>query len=239
MTVQIQGLKQARAALKAIAVEAPKAAARAQNQMIYQLWVAAKDQMRKDIAQPTPWSLGALRYKKVGPPKGREPATPDAMVYMDDPFREGEYTGAKEYLGVQIIAGGQTAGPRRSEKLMQQKGWMPKGTVWVPAVGVPLNQYGNISGGLIQAMLQNLGAIPPGKKAPKGTKYILMGEPGREEGVFRLVGKTWHPFLWFVKRPTYSRARYKFHERGSAEIAAQYRGIVADEIAKALEAARQ
>jgi hypothetical protein len=242
MTLQIQGLEQARAALKAIAVEAPKAAARAQNKMIFELWVAAKDQMRKDIAQPTPWSLGALRYKKVGPPKGREPATPDAIVYMDDPFREGEYTGAKEYLGLQIIPGGQASGRRRSEKRLKQLGWMPQDTVWVPAKNQPLNQYGNINGGKIGGMLQNLGAIV-GPKKGKGKKvkalYLLMGDEGREWGVFHKEGGRWVPFLWFVKRPTYSNPSYKFHERGASEIAAKYPGIVAAEIAKALEAARQ
>jgi len=232
---RIEGAKELQAMIQSMKDKLPKALEYAQNKMIYDVWQAEKDQMKKDIDRPTPWSVGALRYKKVGAPKGREPSTQDAIVYMDDPFRGGEYTGAKEYLGVQIIAGGQTAGPRRSEKMMQQKGWMPKNTVWVPAVGVPLNQYGNISGGLINAMLQNLGAKPPGKKAPKGAKYVLVGTPGSEEGVFRLVGTTWTPFLWFVQRPTYSRARYKFHERGASEISAQYPAILSGYIEKALK----
>lgn len=231
--VQIQNASQVQAMIAGLMDKLPKAVESAQNKMIYNVYQAERDQMAKDIDRPTPWSLGALRYKKVGTPTGREPATQDAMVYMDDPFRAGQYTGAKDYLGVQIVAGGQTAGPRRSEKLMQQRGWMPKGTVWVPASGVPLNQYGNVSGGLISAMLQNLGAITPGKRAPKGTKYILVGPPGQEQGVFRLVGSQWQPFIWFVKRPTYSRARYQFHERGAAEIATQYPSILSEYVARA------
>ena len=233
MTTRAEGADAINALLAAIAGELPKVLERAQNKMIYQVYQAEKDQMARDIDRPTPWSLGSLRYKKVGPPKGGEPATQGAIVYMADPFRGGEYTGAKEYLGVQIIDGGQTAGPRRSEKIMQARGWMPAGTVWVPAVGVALNQHGNISGALISAMLQNLGATPPGKRAPKGTKYVLIGQPGREEGVFRLVGREWRPFLWFVKRPTY-RARYTFHERGASEIGAQYPAILSEALAEAL-----
>jgi hypothetical protein len=237
MPPRLEGANIVRAALAAIAGDLPKALNRAQNKMIYQTYQAEKDQMRKDIVSPTPWSLGALRYKKVGLPKGREPATTSAIVYMADLFRGGEFVGAKEYLGVQIIDGGQTAGPRRSEKIMQARGWMPAGTVWVPAVGVPLNQYGNVSGGLINAMLQNLGAKPPGKRAPKGTKYVLVGTPGSEEGVFRLVGGEWQPFLWFVKRPTY-KSRYKFHERGASEIAAQYPDILSGALAEAINKGR-
>ena len=68
------------AALKTIAVEAPKGATRAQNKMIYQLWYAEKDQMRKDIDRPTKFSVNSLQYKKVGPPKPLELNTDGAAV---------------------------------------------------------------------------------------------------------------------------------------------------------------
>jgi hypothetical protein len=235
VTTRAEGADAVRVLLAAIAGELPKALERAQNKMIYQVWHAEKDQMRKDIDRPTPFSINSLQYKKVGPPKPLELNTDGAAVYMANAFKAGNKVGPDEYLGVQIL-GGLAAGPKRSERIMQARGWMPQGTTWVPASGVSLNQYGNISGGLMSAMLTNLGANPYGnKKDPKKEKtlFVLIGQPGREEGVFRLVGREWRPFLWFVKRPTY-RARYTFHERGASEIGAQYPAILSEALAEAL-----
>lgn len=235
-SVRLDGASQVQAMIAALKDKLPKAVEYAQNKMIYQVWAAEKDQMQKDIDRPTPFSLNSLQYKKVGTPKPLELNTDGAAVYMANAFKAGSKVGPDEYLGVQIV-GGLTAGPRRSERLMQSLGWMPKDTVWVPASGVPLNQYGNISGALISAMLTNLGANPYGNKKNRSaekTTFVLVGPPGREEGVFRLVGSQWRPFLWFVKRSTY-RARYRFHERGAAEIAAQFPGILAGYVAKAAQ----
>ena len=239
MPSRLEGANVVRVALAAIAGDLPKALKRAQNRMIYAIWNAQKDQMKTDIDRPTPFSVKSLQYKKAGPPKALELDTNDAAVYMANSFVAGSKVGPDEYLGVQIV-GGMAAGPKRSEKLMQSLGWMPKGTTWVPAVGVPLNQYGNVSGGLISAMLTNLGANPYGDKKDRSkekTLFVLVGPVGKEEGVFRKIGGEWKPFLWFVKRPAY-RARYKFHERGASEIATRYPAILSGEIAGAINKGR-
>jgi hypothetical protein len=200
-----------------------------QNAMAFDIYKGQQEQMRQDLDRPTAWSVGALRYKKAyeAPIKAGDgaPAVEGAAVYMANAFEAGSAVGPDEWLGVQIVAGGKTAGPRRSEKALQLFGWMPKGKIWVPAVGAPRNASGDVPGSLISDMLTNLGTNPYGRKTtgPTETKYVLIGDPGEEEGVWRLVRGQWEPFIWFVDPATY-RKRYDFYGRAEREIQAKFLG---------------
>jgi hypothetical protein len=209
-----------------------------QNAMAYQVRDAEKAQMQSDLDRPTPFSINAVLYKKYGVSSLAAPNVPGAAVYMADAFRAGSRVGPDQWLGVQI-EGGVTAGPRRSEKILQSKGWMPTDKVWVPAVGCPLDRHGNVRGADISAMLTSLGANPYGRRTPGSKRkvpqaYFLIGDPGNEEGVFRQVGSTYVPFIWFVPRQEYKK-RFDFYGRADTEINTSYMGHVSHFIDEALK----
>jgi hypothetical protein len=235
--IRLEGVDKVRSMLAALGGELEGANKYAQNKMAYELRIVEQAQMRADLDRPTPWSVNSLRYKKAGQSAVEGPRTEGAAVYFETPWGFSSGLGADEWQGVQIL-GGAPAGPKRSEKRLQQLGWMPKAKVWVPAVGTRLDRYGNVPGSLISDMLSNLGANPYGNKS--GTpgadyaKYVLVGDRGDPEGVFRKVGGEWVPFLWFVEREKY-QARYDFYGRADREISQRFPAILDYYVQKAIE----
>lgn len=237
MDLRMEGVDQVKALLATLKGDLPKVAERAQNAMVYQLMLAEKEQMRADLDRPTPWSVGALRYKKVGKPTALEPKTDGAAVYMADAFAVGSRVGPNEWLGVQIL-GGKTAGPKRSEKLMQSIGILKADHVWVPDRAVKLDQYGNVKGSTMSALITDLGLNPYARTKDK--HFCLIGKP--PVGVLARVASggesLWLPFLWFVPRKTY-RARFGFYRRADKEIAAQLPAIINEKLTRVLAAAKR
>lgn len=237
--IEIRGLADVRALLAGLGDDLPEVQRKAQDKMAYELMVAERDQMRKDLDRPTPFSVSAVAYKKTdvsaavfgGPREG------GAAVFMHDAFaRQGAgRVGPDQYLGVQVV-GGLTAGPRRSEKLLQAAGILPAGKVWVPAKGVKLNRYGNIEGGVIARILMDLGQNPYART--KTRNFALFGPKGNPAGILAKVsdgGETaWMPYLLFVDRRTY-RKRFDFYGRGDREVAARFKDIWGYYLDKALE----
>ena len=233
--IRLEGVDQVKALLATLAGELPKVAEQAQNAMIYKAWTAEKEQMQSDIDKPTAWSVGALRYKKVGPPKPGEPQVFGASTYMANQFQTNGTVGPSDWLGVQIL-GGQTAGPKRSEKRMQSIGILRPDYVWVPDKAVKLDAYGNVKGSTMSALITDLGLNPYARTKDKN--FCLIGKP--PIGIFARVSSggdaLWVPFLWFVPRKTY-RKRYDFYGRANKEIAAQLPGIINEELQKAIQRA--
>jgi hypothetical protein len=231
-TIEIRGVESVRALLASLGGELDEASRLAQNKMAYELWAAEKDQIKSDLDRPAPWSVNALRYKKAGDAAslGDAPNVPGAAVYMANAFRAGSRVGPDEWLGVQI-KGGVTAGPRRSERILQNAGILPRDTVWVPARGVGLDAYGNLKGGVIARMLMDLGQNPYARTRTKN--FALIGPRGNPVGVITKVGDSWYPFLFFVPRATY-RARYDFYGRADREVAARFADIWNEYLAQAL-----
>lgn len=237
-TIVLQGVDKVKAMLAGFGAEMEEVNRLSQNKMAYKLWDAEKDQMQRDLKAPAPFSINSMRYKKYGVDTFDSPRVQGAAVYMADWFRAGNQVGPDEYLGVQIL-GGETAGPRRSEKTLQSFEWMPRGKVWVPAVGCPRDAYGNVRGSDISAMLTDLGTNPygrryPGSKRKVPEKFFLIGEPGKEEGVFRQVGSTYVPFIWFIDRAQYKK-RYDFYGRADSEIDTNYMNYVSQYLNEALK----
>lgn len=232
-SVTISGITEVKTLLAQLTGQMREVDRYSQNAMAYDIFQGEKEQMRQDLANPTAWSIGSLRYKKAYEPPQKlgdgAPEVEGAAVYMANAFAAGSAVGPDEWLGVQIVGGGKTAGPRRSEVALQMYGWMPKGKIWVPSVGAPRNASGDVPGSLISDMLSNLGTNPYGRKTkPPGAdyaRYVLIGDPGAEEGVWRLVGGQWQPFIWFVDPATY-RARYDFYGRADREIQAKFLGHI-------------
>jgi hypothetical protein len=229
--VTISGITEAKALLAQLNGQMREVDRYSQNAMAFDIYKGQQEQMRSDLDRPTAWSIGSLRYKKAYEPPARAgdgaPQVDGAAVYMANAFEAGSAVGPDEWLGVQIVGGGKTAGPRRSEKALQLFGWMPRGKIWVPAVGAPRNASGDVPGSLISDMLTNLGTNPYGRKTTgtTDTKYLLIGDPGSEEGVWRLVRGEWQPFIWFVDPATY-RKRYNFYGRADREIQAKFLGHI-------------
>jgi hypothetical protein len=247
-TVSVNGLGSVKELLAGLGGELQKANELSQNKMAYELWGAERRAAKSDLDRPTPWTLSSIVYKKFGakqftvknkagdPIFVRTPGIEGAGVFVVDKF-ERDRSDAEHYLGVQTL-GGVTAGPRRSETALQMRGWMPKGKIWVPAVGTRLDRYGNVPGSLISAMLSNLGANPYGQGQPGNVeeKYVLVGPRGDEEGVFQKVRGEWRPFLWFVSRETY-QSRFDFYGTADKEIQLKFQGILAGYVNKAIEKA--
>lgn len=232
-TIQLEGLSNVREMLAAIGPGLEIANEKAQNRMAYAIMVAEREQAKASLANPTPFSVSSIVYKKVGATSftvgGITVPTPDipgAGVFIGDLFKR---FGANEehYLGVQIF-GGQTAGPRPSELTLQAMGLMPEGTVWAPARNVGLDAYGNVKGSVIGSMLADLK-----RNGRRGDNFVVIGRAGQESGVLTRVGEDWYPFLFFVKRASYA-ARYEFYDRANVEVGQKFPAILSEEVEKAL-----
>jgi hypothetical protein len=234
--VEIKGLDGVKTMLAGLSGELKTADKSAQTELAKQIRSAEQDQMRRDLDRPKPWSLSSVLYKQAGVTSSYAgaPRIEGAAIFWNIKFGTPSGLLPEQYLGVQI-EGGVTAGPRRSEKVMQDHGWMPKDRVWVPAAEAPRDQYGNVPGGYIASMLTSFGAIVSRKvRPPKGAAYILIGEPGDEVGVFRRVGGEYIPFLWFVPRASYKK-RFDFYGRGDQEVIRQFPAIYRQAVDEALQ----
>jgi hypothetical protein len=231
-SIRIEGVQGVREMIAALAGELPVANQRAQDAMAFRLRDAEQDQMRQDIDKPTPFSVNAVLYKKFGPAGIGQPKVEGAAVYLNDAFSIGSVVGADQYLGVQTL-GGQTAGPRRSEELLQLIGVMRPDQVWVPDKAVKLDAYGNVPGPLIARMLMDLRLNP--YAYTKTRNFALIGKPAI--GVITKIGDEWFPFLWFVDRVTTYRPKYRFYERADLEVSAHFKPFWDEQVTKALERA--
>ena len=245
-TIQLEGLNSVRELLAALGPGLERANERAQNKMADTLMKAEREQAKSDLDRPAPTTISSILYKKYGATSLKlgnttvaVPNIKGAGVFVGDLFGKTLAT-FDDLLGVQI-QGGPPAGPKRSAKILQRFGWMKPNQVWVPAIGAPLDPYGNLRGTLISYMLQNMGTNP---YAPviEDAKFMLMGEPGNFSGVWwkgsvsaKTKGGAWRPLIWFIDPPSYS-PRYDWTGRAEREVNTNFTGIldwyVQDELSK-------
>lgn len=236
---RVTGLNGVKSMLAALNGDMENVSKYSQNKLAYTIWNAEKDEMRADLDRPTPYSLGSIIYKKynesalvVGGGDGFTIGTTikGAGVFVMSRPR-GKQAGEIDYLGVMIL-GGKTAGPKRSEVILEP--WMPRDHVWVPSEWATKDHYGNIPGATFSAMLTALGL---GQVNPVKKNWRLIG--GREgqrgyRGVAKKVGRRWVPWIWFVPRQTYDR-HWDFYIRADQEIDDHWESIYAFYLDKALE----
>ena len=107
-----------------------------------------------------------------------------ARVWIKD-LSQGKGTPAIKYLGPQIFGG--PRGAKASEKSLRRKGQISGGSYITPSTrsqygSVKLNQFGNVTSGMMTKILSGLKALP---STPKGTKsrqkqtYFVMRLGGR------------------------------------------------------------
>jgi hypothetical protein len=241
--IRLEGVDKVRSMLAALGGELEGANKYAQNKMAYELMVAERAELKDSIDSPTPYSVSSIVYKKHGVPSvvvgGKTlaiPGTKGAGVFVSDrPGSLGLAT-PDDYLGVQIL-GGAASGPKRSEKLLQSYGIMPRGYVWVPTNWAKLDRYGNISGSVMSKILSDIGLNQYGrtKESKKGYRLLGRDESGYSVGVAKKVGTKWVPWLWFVPRPTGYEKTFDFYYRAELEVNSKFPGILDAYVTKALQ----
>lgn len=245
-SIKLEGLNNVKEMLAALGPGLEKANERAQNKMAYELMVAERDQAKSDLNWPTPTTISSILYKKYGATSLKfsnpsytipVPKYKGGGVFVGDLFGKVQAT-QETLMGTQIM-GGPPAGPKRSEAILIQRGYMRPDQMWVPAEAAPLDKYGNIPGSEWSAAITNLGwnqyAAPVQAK-----QWHIVGKPGAYIGIWKKVTDPnapgqWQPWVYFVQRPSYQQ-RYRWEERAEMEVAANWEGIfgwyVDDELKK-------
>lgn len=230
--IKLEGLDSVKEMLAGMGPALENASAKAQNTMAYELMMAERAQMRMDVDRPTPFSVNSIFYKKYGAtslktPSGDTFEVPNikgAAVFVANRI-SGWLQTESDYLGVQI-AGGMPP-MKRSEKILQRRGYLRPDQMMVPANKSDLDQYGNLKGWQISEMLTNMGMgfVQPTQEL----QFVLVGSENKWEGIFRWYGGEFVPFIWFVPRKNYS-PRYGWEGRRDDEIAQNFKVILDDAI---------
>lgn len=171
--------------------------------------VAEIQTMRQVFDRPTPYTLNALAVK---------PAT------MRDPvatveFKEFGGTPAKRYLNPNIHGGA------RSQKAHERQLAGLMGTTYmVPGRGMPVNQYGNVSGPTFMRIISQMKAANDPLLNASGSKRSRASR--KADAFFKLKGKPIimqrkgsevRPALIGVRTPQYSK-RFPFYEVAQATV---------------------
>lgn len=245
--IKLEGLNNVREMIASLSPALEKANKRAQNKMAYTLMVAEREQIKTDLNWPNPTTVSSILYKKYGATSLKFPGPPEITVAVPDIKGAGVFVGdlfggtiakVDTMLGVQI-AGGLPAGPKRSELILMQRGFMRPDQMWVPAEVAPRDKYGNIPGSEWSAALTNLG-FNQYAQPTQAKQWAIMGKPGNYIGIWKKVTDPsvpgqWQPWVYFVKRPNY-QPRYQWDARADMEVKAQFESILAwyidDELSK-------
>lgn len=161
--------------------------------------------------RPTRYTLNSLRVLKAS--TRRELV---AGIYFKESNRSG-----KHYLLPQVDGGSRPHKP--FERWLIQRGIMASNEYAVPASGLKLNAYGNVSAGVITSILSQLYASPDAhqwetkrsrKRAGPSRNRYFVPQPGSSlrRGIWRRKGKkVIEPVFVFVSTVTY-QARYQFFD---------------------------
>ena len=134
--------------------------------------------MRKAFDRPTPFTLNSTVVL---------PATKNNLVAQLI-LKNVNQKGAPPSVWLQPNIDGGVRQLKRSEVLMQRKGILPGGMMWVPGLGATLDRYGNMSAGQIGQILSALSGFGEvgflanrsfrrGARVNKTTSDIFVGKP--------------------------------------------------------------
>jgi hypothetical protein len=186
--------------------------------------VAVKKEMTQVFDRPTPWTLNAT-YVKM--------ATKQSLTAI---LALREWGGGRpiKYLGPEVLGGMRHT--KAFELRLQSAGIVPRGMALVPATGAKLDQYGNISRGMIGALLSQLKAQRDAsqnetaksisrkrKTALPSARYFVVHQQhgGLSPGVYARYsfahGGAVKPMFRFVRTPSY-KARFALWPTAMAEV---------------------
>lgn len=201
--------------------------------------------MQNRFDRPTPWTLRGTYIK----PASYRDATPEAEVFLKTDAYGG--TPAVKYLYPEVRGGKRNI--KRYERALQVAGILPRGMFTVPGTKVKLDRYGNMSAGLINAMLSQLRVNPDAyqnattskrsrrtRKLRGGFFVVRKGDRLKPEGVWYrnpTQKRTVYPFLVFVSRAGY-RPTLPFDDVVRTEFNQSFAVNFGDALAKAIATAR-
>ena len=197
-----------------------------------------RDTMSKSFDRPTAYTLNSLYVK---------PATksnPQAIVKLKD--EAGKGNPATKYLWAEIEGGNRNV--KKFEAWLIYNRVMPEGYSAVPGGGARLNQYGNMSSGLIVQILSVFGANPElysnttanSRKRNKNLPDLfVINKPGYRlaMGIYQRTNGGLKPLLLFVKKPVY-KVRFNFYDVGIDAAQKIYPQQYKDALYNALTSAR-
>ena len=185
----------------------PYAVAAALTATAKQAQEAIKAEMPRAFKSPTPYTLNSMRIKPA------TKANPVAEIAVKDATSG---VPPVNYLFPEVDGGARRY--KRSENSLRSRGLLPSGMFTAVGQGAPIDGYGNLPAGVMNAILSQLGANndayqnanPQSKRKRerkvKGTFFV--GKPGggrkplgvwyREPG-----GRRIKPYLIFTRQPSY------------------------------------
>lgn len=160
--------------------------------------------MQGAFSNPTPFVLNSLRVDRATK-QDLKAAVGFKNVY-------GDFGGAVEKILLPNINGGPRK-PKGAEKTLRRNGILRADEFIVPSRTMKLNSYGNISAGIMNKILSNIGAqsdSTANTPADRRTFKYVVGQVGGTRGIWTIQKRGWKPVLIFVKSPTYKK-RFDFH----------------------------
>jgi hypothetical protein len=183
--------------------------------------------------RPTRFTMNSLRVTPA------TKAIPVASVWFKDSTRAQSH-----YLLPQVEGGGRPL--KRFEKWLVNRGLMSAGERAVPAKGLRLDAYGNISAGTITQILSQLAISPDAhqwetarsrKRAGARRARYFLPKNGLPRGVWRQMGKRLEPVLIFVSTVNY-QSRYRFFDLSNDYANAHFPRNFVDAMARAVATTR-
>lgn len=215
-SVQVSGLEEVLGDIRRLAGDLPgRAMADALNHTANQVRQALQAEMASVFADPTPFTLNALRVLNA------TPRSLEAAVWVkDEKPRNAKGMAPEDWVAPQVFGGARTV--KKSEALLRVRGILPAGKFVVPGRGARLDAYGNLSRGHLLQMLSGLKALNrEGYTADASARWRSFRK-GHERAFFVLRrgrtpigiaerrGKALAVVLAFVDEPSYTR-RLDFH----------------------------
>lgn len=212
----------------------PEATALAMNWLSFDIKSAVFEEMKVRYDRPKKWTLNSLFVER--PNKADWPAI-NAAVYFKEFASKGNPAG--RYLHPTIA--GVSRPHKGFEKALIRANLMNGNEYAVPGKGVKLNQYGNISGGIIKQMLSQLKAGNAEQYETETSREKKRGKTGRiggnryfvpsaksslPRGVYRRSGRG-DPkllFLFVVDSPDY-KILLPFQQIGERIVRWQHEGV--------------
>lgn len=231
------------ASLLKIEKQIPFAVASALTRTAREILVAEQALLVSSLDNPTAYTKNSLRFTR---------ATKDSLEASVGTKRPGAgNTNPASFLAPEIEGGKRST--KRFELLLQAAGLMPRGWRAVPARGVPLDAFGNLSRATIGKLLKGLkGKLVMGPAAPtklgKSAKvkespyFVLMQQRGkRPPGIWLRKGagekRTAEPVVIYVSESSYQK-RLDFYGKAQGMVDDLMEKNFEIELKKAIDSAK-
>jgi hypothetical protein len=246
VNVSIDGLKEVQASLRGFSDRRLAATlATALTRTAVEVRDGVKAQLPSIFDRPTPYTINSLFLKPARADKL------EAEVFFKDELGTSRLgIPATKYLLPEVRGGARRS--KAFEKALRQAGHLPFGRFAMPAQGAPLDQYGNVSRGLLIQILSQLritrtaghqrnlafGAKGIAAQRKAGGRYFVKRDrKGGPPGIYQreFIGRNVTPMFIFTRPPSYS-ARFPFDaiagRIADAKLSGHVRRAIAEQVAR-------